>query len=101
MPAGSDETAVKNASPLSHIKAGYPPTVNFRGLSDVTVPPENSQQLLQVLGDAKVPSELHTFAGVPHAFDSHPEFAENCAALTDFFLERQVLHPRTYPPFGA
>jgi len=101
MPAGSDETAIKNASPLSHIKAGYPPTVIFHGLSDVTVPPENSQQLLQVLRDAKVPSELHTFAGVPHAFDSHPEFAENCAALTDFFLERQVLHPRTYPPFGA
>ena len=101
MPAGSDETAIKNASPLSHIKAGYPPTVIFHGLSDVTVPPENSQQLLQVLRNAKVPSELHTFAGVPHAFDSHPEFAENCAALTDFFLERQVLHPRTYPPFGA
>jgi hypothetical protein len=42
---------------------------------------------------------LHTFAGVPHEFDEHPEFAEACAQLIDFFLDRHVLHPRTYPPF--
>jgi acetyl esterase/lipase len=100
MPAGSDEAAINDASPITHIKAGYPPTVIFHGLSDVTIPPENSQHLLQVLRDARVPSELHTFAGVPHEFDMHPEFAEACAALIDFFLDRQVLHPRTYPPFA-
>jgi len=100
MPPGSDEAAINDASPIAHIKEGYPPTVIFHGLSDVTIPPENSQRLLQVLRAAKVSSELHTFAGVPHEFDTHPEFAEACAALTDFFLDRQVLHPRTYPPFG-
>ena len=100
MPPGSNEAAINDASPIAHIKSGYPPTVIFHGLSDVTIPPENSQHLLQVLRDAKVPSELHTFAGVPHEFDMHPEFAENCAALIDFFLDRQVLHPRTYPPFA-
>jgi acetyl esterase/lipase len=100
MPPGSDEAAINDASPIAHIKAGYPPTVIFHGLSDVTIPPENSQHLLQVLRDARVPSELHTFAGVPHEFDMHPEFAEACAALIDFFLDRQVLHPRTYPPFA-
>ncbi|MDP9114583.1 MAG: alpha/beta hydrolase [Acidobacteriota bacterium] len=100
MPPGSDEAAIHDASPITHIKEGYPPTVIFHGLSDVTIPPENSQRLLQVLRGAKVSCELHTFAGVPHEFDRHPEFAEACAALTDFFLERQVLYPRTYPPFA-
>lgn len=100
MPPGSDEAAINDASPIAHIKTGYPPTVLFHGLSDVTIPPENSQHLLQVLRDAKVRSELHTFEGVPHEFDQHPEFAESCAVLTDFFLEREVLHPRTYPPFA-
>ncbi len=100
MPAGSDAAAINNASPIAHIRAGYPPTVIFHGLSDVTIPPENSQRLLQALRDAKVPSELHTFTGVPHEFDRHPEFAEACASLTDFFLDRQILHPRTYPPFA-
>ena len=99
MPPGSDEAAINDASPITHIKEGYPPTAIFHGLSDVTIPPENSQRLLQALRGAKVPSELHTFAGVPHEFDQHPEFAEACAALTDFFLEREVLNPRTYPPF--
>ncbi len=100
MPPGSDDAAITDASPITHIKTGYPPTIIFHGLSDVTIPPENSQHLLQILRDAKVPSELHTFTGVPHEFDMHPEFAESCAALTDFFLDRQVLHPRTYPPFA-
>ena len=100
MPAGSDDAAITNASPLAQIKPGYPPTVVFHGLSDVTIPPENSQRLLQALRDAKVPSELHTFTGVPHEFDEHPEFADSTAALIDFFLERNVLHPRTYPPFA-
>ena len=100
MPPGSDENSINDASPITHIKAGYPPTIIFHGLSDVTFPPENSEHLLQVLRGAKVSAELHTLAGVPHEFDMHPEFAESCAALTDFFVDRQVLHPRTYPPFA-
>lgn len=99
LPPGSDEAAIRAASPLTYVKAGFPPTVIFHGLADVTVPPESSEHLLQVLRGAGVASELHTFAGVPHEFDSHPEFAEACASLTDFFLEREVLNPRTYPPF--
>ncbi|HZP34472.1 MAG TPA: alpha/beta hydrolase [Candidatus Acidoferrales bacterium] len=98
LPNVTDE-AVHEASPITYIKAGFPPTVIFHGLADVTVRPESSEHLLQVLRSANVPSELHTFAGVPHEFDSHPEFADACANLTDFFLEREVLHPRTYPPF--
>ena len=99
LPAGSDEAAVRAASPMTYVKAGFPPTVIFHGLADVTIPPEGSERLLQALRGAAVPSELHTFAGVPHEFDNHPEFAEACAPLTDFFLDREVLNPRTYPPF--
>jgi acetyl esterase/lipase len=99
LPNANDEAAVRAASPETYIKAGFPPTIVFHGLADVTVPPESSERLLQALRGASVPSELHTFAGVPHEFDMHPEFAEACANLTDFFLEREVLHPRTYPPF--
>jgi acetyl esterase/lipase len=100
LPPGSNDAVIADASPIAHIKTGYPPTVLFHGLSDVTIPPENSQRLLQVLRDAKVPSELHTFDGVPHEFDEHPEFTDACASLVDFFLDRHVLHPKTYPPFA-
>jgi acetyl esterase/lipase len=99
LPAGSDEAANREASPTTYVSKGFAPTLLFHGLADVTVVPESSQRFLQLLRDAGVPSELHTFAGVPHEFDEHPEFAQACAELIDFFLDRHVLHPRTYPPF--
>ena len=43
----------------------------------------------------------YTFAGVPHEFVGIPEFAESTSHLADFFLERHVINPKTYPPFGA
>jgi acetyl esterase/lipase len=100
LPAGSGEAAHQEATATRFISAAFPPTVIFHGLSDVTIPPENSERLLQLLRKVNVPSELHTFAGVPHEFDRHAEFAQATAQLIDFFLERHLLHPRTYPPFG-
>ena len=100
LPADSSEEAFHAAEPANYIKS-FPPTVLFHGLGDTTVPPESSQQFLQLLRDASVPAELHTFAGVPHEFVQHPEFAEATAQITDLFFDRYVINPRTYPPFGA
>jgi len=100
MPEGSSEDAWRAATPGTYIKS-FPPTVLFHGLADVTVPPESSMDFLKQLREANIPSELHTFAGVPHEFVGIPEFAESTAALVDFFLERHVINPKTYPPFGA
>jgi acetyl esterase/lipase len=72
---------------------------NFYGLADVMIPPESSERLLQAVRGAGVPSELYIFAGVPHTFDTHPEFADACAALI-VFSGPATLHPRTYPPFA-
>lgn len=101
LPPGSNEAAHRAASPTSYITSAFPPTVIFHGLEDVTIPVESSQRLFQQLRDAKVPSELHTFDGVPHVFDSHPEFADPCGAIADLFIDRLVLNPRKYPPFGG
>lgn len=100
MPEGSTDEAWKQAEPGTHIK-GFPPTVLYHGLADVTVRPESSEEFLKLLRGANVPSELHAFAGVPHEFMGIPEFAESVARLNDFFLERHVINPKTYPPFGA
>jgi acetyl esterase/lipase len=100
MPEGSSEEAWRLAMPGTYITS-FPPTILFHGLADVTVPPESSMEFLKQLRDAKIPSELHTFAGVPHEFVSIPEFAESTAQLADFFLERHVINPKTYPAFGA
>ena len=100
MPEGSSEEAWTVATPGTYIKS-FPPTLLFHGLADVTVPPESSMEFLKQLRGANIPSELHTFAGVPHEFVGIPEFADATAPLADFFLERHVINPKTYPPFGA
>ena len=100
MPEGSSEEAWHLATPGTYIKS-FPPTVLFHGLADVTVPPESSMDFLKQLREASIPSELHTFAGVPHEFVGIPEFAESTSHLADFFLERHIINPKTYPPFGA
>jgi acetyl esterase/lipase len=101
LPAGSNEAAHRAAAPATYIAKGFPPTVLFHGTADVTVPLESSQRFFKQLLDAQVPAELHAYEGVPHAFDSNADFAKVAAEAADFFIDRKVLHPRTYPPFGG
>jgi acetyl esterase/lipase len=89
------------ASPITHVGKSSPPTVLFHGMADTTVPLESSQRFMQLLRDAGVTTELHTFAGAPHAFDSMPEAASTCALLADFFFDRYIVNPRSFPPFGG
>jgi acetyl esterase/lipase len=94
LPAGSDEAAHRAASPLTYIAKGFPPTVIFHGTADTTIPLENSERLFKQFRDAQVPVEFHAFEGVPHSFDTNPEFAKVAAGLADFFIDREVLNPR-------
>src|SRR5215467_7376964 len=101
LPAGSDAAAQKAANSTTYIAAGYPPIVIFHGMKDTTIPIESSKRLVQQFQEVQVPVEFHAFEGVPHAFDSNPEFAVLSAQLADFFIDRNILNPRTYPPFQA
>ena len=101
MPAGSDAAARTAADSTTYIAAGYPPIAIFHGMKDTTIPIDSSKRLVQKFQDAGVPVEFHAFEGVPHVFDSNPEFAVLAAQLADFFIDRHVLKPRTYPPFQA
>jgi acetyl esterase/lipase len=99
LPDSATAEARRAANATTHIAAGFAPTAVFHGYKDVTIPIESSQRLVQQFRDANVPVEFHAFEGVPHAFDSHPEFAVATARLADLFIDRHVLNPRTYPPF--
>jgi acetyl esterase/lipase len=101
LPAGSDDAARRAAAATTYIGQGFPPTAIFHGMKDTTIPIESSQRLVQQFRDANVPVEFHAFEGVPHVFDSHPEFAVMTAQLAHLFIDRHVLKPRTYPPFQA
>jgi acetyl esterase/lipase len=101
LPQSADAAAIRAAAATTHIAAGFPPTLVFHGTKDTTIPIESSERLVQQLRGAGVPVEFHEFEGVPHVFDSNPEFATLAAQLADFFIDRHVLNPRTYPPFAG
>jgi acetyl esterase/lipase len=101
MPAGANDAARAAANATTHIAAGYPPTIVFHGMKDTTIPIEGSQRLVQQLRDATVPVEFHAYEGAPHVFDSNAELAVISAQLADLFIDRHILNPRTYPPFGG
>lgn len=98
LPPGSDRAA-HEALGVSHVVASLPPTMLFHGAADATIPLANSERLFAQMQQAKVPSELHVYAGVPHEFNTHADFADEVARTSDFFLDRHILNPRTYPPF--
>ena len=84
-----------SASPATYVTGTFAPTVLLHGVADTTVPIESSQRFFQLLRDAKVPAEFHSFAGAQHIFDRQPEFAVACAQLANLFLDRQVFNPRS------
>lgn len=101
LPQPADAAAARAAAATTYISQGFPPTIVFHGTKDTTIPIESSERLVQQLRGAGIPVEFHEFEGVPHVFDSNPEFATLAAQLADFFFDRHILNPRTYPPFSG
>jgi acetyl esterase/lipase len=100
LPAGLDAAARRATQPISQVSARFAPTIIFHGVADTTVPIESSQTFFQALRDAKVATELHTYAGAPHVFDQVPEYAAASAMMFDLFIDRYVINPRNpFPPF--
>jgi acetyl esterase/lipase len=98
LPEGLDAAARRATTPATNISARFAPTVFFHGVADTTVSIESSQKFFQMLRDAKVTTELHTYAGAPHIFDQVPEFAAASALMFDLFVDRYILNPRPFLP---
>jgi len=102
MPEGSDRAAMEAASAASTISANFAPTIFLHGLGDVTIRPESSLDFFQKLRAAGVKVDLHFFQGAPHAFETNNADAALAAAqVTNLFLDRLIINPKDYPPFGA
>ena len=90
---GASAETVRAASPLTHARAGFPPTLLIHGSADTLVPPEASLRMHEALAAEKVPVELHMFSGAPHGFDAGRAYGRACAQLMALFLERHGLPP--------
>ncbi|MCE7929173.1 MAG: alpha/beta hydrolase [Dehalococcoidia bacterium] len=86
--ASADELSA--ASPMTYVNAAFPPTLLIHGNGDELVPAAESTDMYGALHAAKVPVELHMYAGQPHAFDAGPQFGRQCADIMALFIERVV-----------
>ena len=81
-------TDYRHASPLHRVHEGYPPTLLIVGDADSRVPPEDSFALYQALKRVRATAELHSFAGLDHAFDMERDMALLCGQLMTAFFKR-------------
>ena len=84
-PATADWPAM---SPLSHVGAGFPPTLLLHGSADAMVALDQSRRLYEALTEAGVPVDLAVFADQPHGFDLQRAFALHSVEVVRFFLSR-------------
>jgi acetyl esterase/lipase len=102
LPDGADRAALEAASPGTYISKDFAPTIFLHGLADTTIPYSSSVKFFDKLREAGVKVDLHLFQGAPHAYVSNNEDAALASAqVSNLFLERVVVNPREYPPFGA
>jgi acetyl esterase/lipase len=81
---------VAAASPLTYIRADYPPTLLIHGTADDTVPHAMTMRMYQALEQAGVPVNLCLYAGQDHFFDQEPQCSAAVADAMAFFLAQNV-----------
>ncbi len=83
-PFAENKAVYAEASPMTHVKAGSPPTLFIEGEKDtVKIGRPEMQAKLRALG---IPTEVITLKGAPHPFwMSQPWLDETAAATADWF----------------
>jgi len=80
------------ANPVTHIDADDPPVLLIHGTADRVVPDSESRYLVDLLGEAGVPVDLHLIDGADHAFIDlidRPDGAAALAIMDEWLAERQ------------
>jgi acetyl esterase/lipase len=83
----------RDISPITHLKAPYPPTNLLHGAQDEIVDVTQSQLFYDELVKLGVPAELHLYAEAPHAFDMERAGALASLDVVTYFLSRYVPIP--------
>lgn len=91
-----DPAVAAGASPIVHVRAGFPPTMLLHGTDDAVVPVSSSETFHRALVEAGVASELHLYAGQIHEFDAGATFCALTQHEAAVFFERHLLDSDRY-----
>lgn len=75
----------KQASPITHIKSGCPPTLILHGSADTTVDRDQSQELAEALAAAGLESRLIMVQGANHAWPLKTDKFDYTKDMVEFF----------------
>jgi acetyl esterase/lipase len=90
------EAAAKQASPVSHVSADYPPTFLLHGTADQAVSDATSRRMFDLLSQKGVAVELHLYPGHTHEFVRLPSMMAPVMSEIALFLKRTVVDPEKY-----
>lgn len=89
----ASEAAIRAASPIHQIGAGFPPTFLLGGMADFLVPPAATLELFHALVRVETQVDLHLYHGHLHEFAMLPSMLEPVQAEVALFLKRAVVDP--------
>ncbi len=84
------EEQARDASPLSHVSPGFPPTFFLHGGADRIVVPSASVVMYDALRSAGVETDLHLYSGQAHAFDRVDTMRQIVNQEVALFFRRMV-----------
>ena len=95
---GPDITAdeMREASPLTHLSALFPPTMLLHGTADEIVPAATSVELFGILRGLGVPADLRLYTGLRHEFVKMDGMLQLSMADAAFFLRRTMIDPQRF-----
>jgi dipeptidyl aminopeptidase/acylaminoacyl peptidase len=93
--AATEEQA-RAASPITHVREGFPPTLLLHGTQDRMVHHSASERLADALRSVRAPADLHLFHGHTHGFAALPSVRAAIANEVAFFLDRTVVNPEKH-----
>lgn len=89
-PADTPDEIVAQASPITHARKDFPPTLLVHGNRDTLVPCDASLSMYKALSETGADVELHMFNKALHAFDAERALGRQVADLMLLFLDRHV-----------
>lgn len=79
---------VKEANPMTYIKAGLPPFLIMHGLSDIAVPAQQSELLYRALAAKENNVSLYLIKGIGHGFLNRMNLDEGGPRLVKYYTSK-------------
>lgn len=98
---GADDAAVAAISPMTYVRADFPPTILLHGTGDKVVPVSASIRFYEALAAVGAKVDMHLYAEMPHGWARRAEWTGPTMAEAGVFLKRYVVAPEEWPAASA